>query len=38
MKEAGFHFTTEKPDVDESFPKDLPVDQVARYLAENDER
>jgi septum formation protein len=34
MKEAGFTFTTEKPDVDESFPKDLPVDQVAKYLAE----
>ena len=34
MKEAGFHFTSEKPDVDESFPADLPVDQVARYLAE----
>ena len=34
MKEAGFHFTTEKPDVDESFPDDLPVDQVAKYLAE----
>ena len=34
MKEAGFHFTTEKPEVDETFPDDLPVDQVARYLAE----
>ena len=34
MKEAGFHFTTEKPEVDESFPQGLPVDQVARYLAE----
>ncbi|MBA4054907.1 MAG: septum formation protein Maf [Marivirga sp.] len=34
MKEAGFTFTTEKPDVDESFPSVLPVDQVARYLAE----
>ncbi len=34
MKEAGFSFTTEKPDVDESFPHDLPVDQVAKYLAE----
>ena len=34
MKEAGFHFTSEKPGVDESFPTDLPVDQVARYLAE----
>jgi septum formation protein len=34
MKEAGFIFTVEKPDVDESFPEDLPVDQVAKYLAE----
>jgi len=34
MKEAGFNFTIEKPDVDESFPPDLPVDQVAKYLAE----
>lgn len=34
MKEAGFTFTAEKPDVDESFPPELPVDQVARYLAE----
>lgn len=34
MKEAGFIFTVEKPEVDESFPKDLPVDQVAKYLAE----
>jgi septum formation protein len=34
MKEAGFTFTSEKPDVDESFPSALPVDQVARYLAE----
>jgi septum formation protein len=34
MKEAGFNFTTEKPDVDESFPDDLPVEQVAKYLAE----
>ncbi|HMG90387.1 MAG TPA: Maf family nucleotide pyrophosphatase [Chryseolinea sp.] len=34
MKEAGFHFTTEKPEVDESFPQELPVEQVARYLAE----
>jgi septum formation protein len=33
MKEAGFTFTVEKPDVDESFPKELPVDQVAKYLA-----
>lgn len=33
MREAGFEFTTEKPEVDESFPSDLPVEQVARYLA-----
>ncbi|MCK6618638.1 MAG: Maf family nucleotide pyrophosphatase [Cyclobacteriaceae bacterium] len=33
MKEAGFTFTVEKPEVDESFPVDLPVEQVARYLA-----
>lgn len=34
MKEAGFTFTLEKPDVEETFPASLPVDQVARYLAE----
>lgn len=34
MKEAGFNFTIEKPGVDELFPKDLPVYQVAKYLAE----
>jgi len=34
MKEAGFQFRVEKPDTDESFPPDLPLDQVARYLAE----
>ena len=34
MKEAGFRFTVEKPEVEESFPSTLPVDQVARYLAE----
>ena len=33
MKETGFDFTVEKPDVDELFPEDLPVEQVARYLA-----
>jgi len=33
MREAGFVFEVEKPDVDESFPDTLPVDQVARYLA-----
>jgi septum formation protein len=33
MKEAGFEFVVEKPDVDESFPAEMPVDQVARFLA-----
>jgi septum formation protein len=33
MREAGFEFTVEKPDADESYPDDLPVEQVARYLA-----
>lgn len=33
MREAGYDFKVEKPDVDESFPKELPVEQVARYLA-----
>lgn len=33
MKEAGFTFTLEKPEVEEDFPAELPVDQVARYLA-----
>jgi septum formation protein len=33
MKEAGFEFTVEKPGVDESFPPEMPVDEVARYLA-----
>lgn len=34
MKEAGFSFTVEKPDVDEDFPASMPVTQVAKYLAE----
>ena len=33
MTEAGFKFTVEKPDVDESFPDNIPVDQVSKYLA-----
>ncbi len=33
LKEAGFEFTIEKPEVDEIFPDDLPAEQVARYLA-----
>jgi septum formation protein len=33
MKEAGFDFTVEKPEVEETFPSIMPVDQVAKYLA-----
>jgi len=33
MKEAGFTFTVEQSGADESFPPDMPLDQVARYLA-----
>ena len=33
MKESGFDFRVEKPEGDENFPADLPLDQVARYLA-----
>jgi septum formation protein len=33
MKEAGFEFSIEKPDVEETFPDEMPVDQVAKYLA-----
>lgn len=33
MKEAGFSFSVEKPEVEEDFPAAMPVDQVAKYLA-----
>jgi septum formation protein len=34
MKEAGFQFTIQVPDIDESFPHELPVNFVPKYLAE----
>jgi septum formation protein len=34
MKEAGFTFEVRKPDIDESWPDHVPIDAVARYLAE----
>jgi septum formation protein len=34
MKEVGFDFAIEKPEIEEVFPSNLPCDQVARYLAE----
>ena len=33
MKAAGFTFSIEKPMVEEVYPQDLPVEQVAKYLA-----
>jgi septum formation protein len=33
MKEAGFVFSVEKPEVEEDFPAEMPVEQVSRYLA-----
>ena len=33
MREVGFEFNIEKPEVEEIFPSELPVNQVARYLA-----
>lgn len=38
MAEAGFHFETFTNDVDESFPDELPVNQVAKFLAEKKSR
>jgi septum formation protein len=34
MSEAGFQFRVEKPDVDETWPQELPIQHVAKYLAE----
>lgn len=33
LKEAGFVFTIDSPDIDESFPESMPHDQVPSYLA-----
>ncbi len=34
MREAGFHFDVKTREVDESFPADMPVEEVAPWLAE----
>lgn len=34
MREAGFQFSIQTKEVDESFPADMPVEEVAPYLAE----
>jgi septum formation protein len=38
MKEAGFRFTIQVPDIDESFPPMMPVQNVPAYLAEKKAR
>ncbi len=38
MKEAGFQFTIESPDIDESFSSGMPVEDVPKYLAEKKAR
>ncbi len=35
MKEAGFQFKVEAPDIDESFPSDMDVKLVPKFLAES---
>jgi septum formation protein len=35
MKEAGFQFTVESPDIDESFPLNMDVHLIPKFLAEN---
>ncbi len=38
MREAGFYFTVISPDIDESFPFEMPIQDVPRYLAEKKAR
>ena len=38
MKEAGFQFTIESPDIDESFPAEMQAELVPKYLAEKKAR
>jgi septum formation protein len=38
MKEAGFQFTIQSPDIDESFSADMPAEEVPKYLAEKKAR
>lgn len=38
MKEAGFQFKVESPNIDESFPSDMDVTLVPKFLAENKAR
>ncbi len=38
MREAGFQFEVRVPDIDESFPPEMPVTKVPNYLAEKKAR
>jgi septum formation protein len=38
MKEAGFEFTIQSPDIDESFSAEMPVEDVPKHLAEKKAR
>ncbi len=38
MHEAGFNFKVQVPDIDESFPTEMPVRAVPKYLAEKKAR
>lgn len=38
LRESGFEFRVENFDVDESFPSDMPVEEVAPWLAQNKAR
>lgn len=38
MREAGFQFEVRIPDIDESFPPEMPVTEVPKYLAEKKAR
>lgn len=38
MREAGFQFEVRVPDIDESFPPEMPVNEVPKYLAEKKAR
>jgi len=38
MREAGFNFRVQVPDIDESFPIEMPVRAVPKYLAEKKAR
>jgi septum formation protein len=38
MREAGFQFTVNAPNIEESFPTEMPVERIPMYLAEKKAR